>query len=388
MIGRLNVCNDQTFRRNVLASLTSDPDVIDELLAYNENHFGLPGFATAEFPLEDEPFIEPWKIYAQQVEEHGSIALLGRYLMQLNFPVEAGISERPDYLKATRSGIWPSDPQGIKWDCPEKSSVVIHPTSAGHIPVVTLGSRQDFETMIRALGKRNEPVAIPASLGASMIANYTNWHRVRLLRERFESSPGAGIDWSAEFARIKANKSLYQDRFIVVSMGPYSGVAAASLGMDDESWSLISASIRREHECVHYFTKRVFGSMRNNLLDEVLADYFGIIGAVGRFRSDWFLHFFGLENYPAFRRTGRLQNYRGTPPLSDRAFVVLQETLYRATIQLADFDEFCRHLGNDLNKTIAFFALGRMSMEELASDHGASRLRDAFRFWQDTWQLR
>ena len=69
-----------------------------------------------------------------------------------------------------------------------------------------------------------------------------------------------------------------------------------------------------EHECAHYLTKRVTGSMSNNLLDELLADYVGIVAAAGTYRGDWALEFLGLEDYPAYRNGARLQNYRGSPP--------------------------------------------------------------------------
>ena len=88
-------------------------------------------------------------------------------------------------------------------------------------------------------------------------------------------------------------------------------------------WRRTSTTIRLEHECTHYFTLRVFGSMRNNLLDELIADYMGITAAAGRYRADWFLRFMGLESFPAYREGGRLQNYRGQPPLSEGAFGVL-----------------------------------------------------------------
>ena len=41
--------------------------------------------------------------------------------------------------------------------------------------------------------------------------------------------------------------------------------------------------------------------MRNNLLDELIADYTGMVGAIGRFRAGWFLRFAGRgEDGPAF----------------------------------------------------------------------------------------
>ena len=44
----------------------------------------------------------------------------------------------------------------------------------------------------------------------------------------------------------------------------------------------------------------------------------------GHYRADWFLRFMGLESFPVYREGGRLQNYRGQPPLSEGAFRTLQ----------------------------------------------------------------
>ena len=96
--------------------------------------------------------------------------------------------------------------------------------------------------------------------------------------------------------------------------------------------------IRLEHECTHYFTRRLFGSAKNHLLDELIADYRGIVAAIGQFRADWFLRFMGLENYPNYRACGRLGYYRGDPPLSEQAFGLLQTLVQRAAENVERFD--------------------------------------------------
>jgi hypothetical protein len=85
----------------------------------------------------------------------------------------------------------------------------------------------------------------------------------------------------------------------------------------------------------------VFGSMRNALLDELIADYTGIVAATGRFDPRWFLTFLGLES-DGYRTGGRLENYRGDPPLSDRALHVLGELVRRAAWSLAILHEDAR----------------------------------------------
>ena len=107
--------------------------------------------------------------------------------------------------------------------------------------------------------------------------------------------------------------------------------------MGADEWLNASLVIRREHECAHYFTRRVLGSMRNSLLDELIADYVGVVAASGRYHAAWFLRFLGLEEFPAFRPDGRLQRYRGDPPLSDGAFAVLRSVAKRAAERLEAF---------------------------------------------------
>ena len=79
-------------------------------------------------------------------------------------------------------------------------------------------------------------------------------------------------------------------------------------------------------------------SMRNNLLDELIADYRGIVASSGCYRADWFLRFLGLESFPHYREGGRLQNYRGQPTLSDGAFKILQALVKAAAENLQHFD--------------------------------------------------
>ena len=193
--------------------------------------------------------------------------------------------------------------------------------------------------LVRALTLRNEPAPVPDSMGACIVAGYNNWDRVAGLRRQWEAcnprdaSEGA---WSVVFAGI-VRKELYQDRFILLSSGPYSGVGAAAVGEPEEKWKKTSLTIRLEHECAHYFTRQALGAMRNAILDELIADFAGIVAATGRYRADWFLRFLGLECPSCCRPGGRIHDCRGTPPLSDGAFLVLQAVVRRAAAQLERF---------------------------------------------------
>jgi hypothetical protein len=129
----------------------------------------------------------------------------------------------------------------------------------------------------------------------------------------------------------------------------------------------MSLVIRREHECAHYFTRRLFGSMRNNLLDELIADYAGITAAAGRFRADWCLRFLGA----------RLEIYRGNPPLSAGAFQILPALLKAAAENLERFAEGFPEGDGIEEKAARITALASLRLEDLAGPDAADRLSRA-----------
>jgi len=109
--------------------------------------------------------------------------------------------------------------------------------------------------------------------------------------------------------------------------------------------------------------------MRNNILDELIADYRGIVAALGHYRSDWFLHFIGLESFPIYRRGGRLENYRGEPALSDSAFKILQILVKKAAENLDRFDkQFSQQQRTHLEQVSAMITLSALTLEELAEE--------------------
>jgi hypothetical protein len=240
-------------------------------------------------------------------------------------------------------------------------------------------------------------------MGACMVAGYNNWDRIHRYRQQWLVN-NSESDWSKEFSRLTTQKELYQDRFIILSDGFYSNVQPAKLGLTADEWRGLSLTIRLEHECTHYFTRRVFNSMRNNLLDELIADYRGIVAATGTYKADWFLHFLGLESFPDYREGGRLQNYRGQPPLSDGAFKILQKLVKAAAENLEAFernytqqrrgdsrrearkavlkDTASRREASPLGRIaptneyqIMLMALTSLTIEELASSNAGKRLQ-------------
>ncbi|MCC6318080.1 MAG: hypothetical protein IT361_10355 [Gemmatimonadaceae bacterium] len=325
-------------RRDVapmLRQLGAGPAEESELLAYIEaSDAREPVVDVESFPLADEPFVSAWRGYQKAAAEVGiEAALRLGPLRQLNFPVAAGMPEQPEYVAVTRRGspVNHLRSRGV-FHAPQRVQLLLHPTMAGHIPVIVAGDRRDFELLVRSVLHRNAPVEVPRSQGACMVAGFNNWDRVEAYRAAWSAEhPGATeADWTVEFARMAGRKALYQDRFMILSEGNYSAVEASAMAMDEEEWLKRSLTIRLEHECAHYLTRRVFNSMRNALLDELIADYAGLDAAFGAYRPEAFLRFMGLEAFPRYRSGGRLENYRGTPPLSDGAFRLLQPLVIQA----------------------------------------------------------
>lgn len=337
---------------------------IGELLAYNDNVFEAPSIAASSFPLEDEPFVGAWDEYAAEAGADGVDAVLHRRFLQFSFPIERGISETESYRAAVRRGVPPANGLRTVLARPDLMRICVHPTSAGSIPLLITGDRRDFITCVQALTRRNEPVAIPRSMGACTVAGFNNWDRIRRLRH----------ERVAEFERILPRKDLYQDRFIILSSGEYSDVPAADLGKEQDEWLAQSLILRREHECAHYFTRRVFGSMRNNVLDELIADYMGIVAIDGRFRAEWFLRFMGLYAETGARPDGRIHLYRGA--LSDGAFRVLQHLLSTAAQNIEAFQMHHREELAGQRGALAVLLLSKFTTEELASEE-ALRLLSA-----------
>jgi hypothetical protein len=378
------------FCADTLATYGASKSEIQELLAYNQNVFTRPLLENLWQP-QSEPYLATWEQYAQESANIGVYTVLKSHLVQLQFPILAGISETADYRAATRKGQSAEEMKtatGLVLLAPEKLQLYIYPTLAGAIPVIVADNRSDFVSLIQALTKRNEPQVIPDSMGSCIVSGYNNWHRVRQYQQKWlDENPhkNSHADWVEEFQRLVQRPELYRDRFILLSQGAYSNIQARELGIDAQQWLELSLKIRLEHECTHYITRRWFGSMRNNILDELIADYRGIVSAIGAYRADWFLHFVGLEEFPTYRQGGRLENYRGEAPLSQAAFKVLQGLVKNAAENLEKFERtYCQGEKNSHVEMAILIALTTLRLEELASEQGVSLIISAVNYYQNS----
>jgi hypothetical protein len=360
-------------RYRVLVDYGANEGEVLELLAYNQNIF-----VHSEDPnLAPELHVSIWQEYLEAAADVGVWESLRQRLVQLRWPIVAGLSQRPEYLDSTRRGLpMPAGILGLELRSPGQLELFIHDSWAGPIPVIFTGDREDFERLVQALLRRNEPQPIPAAMGACMVAGFNNWDRVQRYRADWESGAPAE-SWETAWQRLLARKELYQDRLMILSDSPYSNVAATAMGLSAECWQRRSRQIRLEHESIHYWTKRCLGAMQNNVLDELMADYWGLVAATGEYRANWFLRFLGLEHWPLYRIGGRLENYRGQPRLSDGAFRLLQRLVVAAAVNL---EQAHRSLGclEEAEATAIARALVRalsyLTLEEIAASNGAESL--------------
>lgn len=356
-------------------------DVERELATFNAPLLDLDAIrARMGVELQDEPHIPAWREYARLAADSGAAAVLPRIFLQLRFPVAAGVSASAAYQAAVRRGELPligpdfapsfEDPDGIE--------LVLHPTPVGDLPLVALRSRSDFEHMLQALLHRNEPVAVPSSQGAVLIGGYNNWDRLARLRQEWtESTAHPTLEgWRVHFATaIAPHKGLYQDRFVLVSGGLYSGVSADRLGLDSPTWARLSLRIRIEHECGHFLVRRRLGRMSELPLDELMADHRAVVAVTGSSRPAWVLAFLGLDLSSGCREQGRLRNYCGDPALSTSAFE--QECLWvrRAVAQVhAAHECLAGELGQRAAADWLVLAAAGSRLEEVAGPRGADLL--------------
>lgn len=390
-----SISNGSEYRSDVLASFGATAPEIEELLLYNKNVFVHDsGQEPAILPLPDEPFVAAWEGYAAEAKEKGVYEVLKRRFIQFKFPIRKDISQSDYYQAATlRLGSAEDMPHatGLVLERPDRLELSLHQTPAGRIPILLTRHREDFVTLVRALTGKNEPVAVPKAMGAIMVAGYNNWDRIFTYRKQWEAVNPENCSeecWKEEFRRIIQQKELYQDRFMILSDGAYSAVPAWELGLAEEEWKSLSLVIRRDHECAHYFTRRLFSSMRSNMMDELMADYMGIVAAAGHYKAYWFLRFVGLENFPDYREGGRLENYRGSPPLTDGAFRILQALVKSASEKLEEFDrKNSANIRSRAGKALMLAALARLTLEELASKDADSFLLRALSCVGDRYAL-
>ena len=217
--------------------------------------------------IPDEPFVSAWREVADAAKKDG---------------IEKALNENV-----------PHGDEEIKLIRPELTTLEIYNSIAGNIPVIYSKEEEDFYQLVTKLVNKGKEMPNIRRTGAS-------------------------------FAFGKTNK------FIVLSNKPYSNIPASMLDLDDDKWKEYSLVIRREHECTHYFTNRFLGSTHNNLHDELVADFAGIVCATNNYYAKWFLIGMGLGENSADEEPmpGRFPVY--VPTLSEKAKYIMKTILIKA----------------------------------------------------------
>lgn len=369
---------------NLLSEFTNDLKIENEILAYAKNKFVCNDDATKSIDKEeliDEIFVNSWHKYLKDANAIGVLETLKHHLVQLQFPIAENISKSDSYRSATLRGKDTShmpEAKGIALKKPQGLELQVYASIGGKIPVLIIDDDDDFKSIIRALCYKNEPVRIPDSMGAIMINGLNNWSKINTLKDEFLASNTLSY-WPNFFKnQIIPNKSIYQDKIIILSKKPYSNVPAEIIGCSQEDWMNYSLKIRLEHECAHYFTLRKYGKMSNNMHDEIIADYAGICATYGSFHYEWFLKFIGLEKYPNYRKGARLENYLGNPKLSEDAFEVLKTIIYKAVLNIYKFDTRIYNRAHSTTKKAALMSLCSFDLLEMAQESGSEKLFTRF----------
>ena len=347
--------------------------VSDELELYFQNKFNAAETQISS-SFKDEPYIKSWENYC--VASENAFELLKRCYPQLNFSIEEGINKSQHYNDAVLKGKKGDFllQNNLKLNNPEGIKISVFESIAGKVPVLKVPDSQDFIKFVQALLHKNNPVPVPASMGALLVNGINNWDRLNALKNDWIiNNPGG--NWNEEFLKnVLPNPSLFKDKIIILSTKPYSNVSADSLKIPATAWKIYSYSIRLEHECTHLYTLKKYGYASNNLHDELVADYIGITKTIGYYNKDWMLTFMGLEKYPIYRKGARLENYLGNSNLSFENFDRLTIIIKNAIENICIFDKKLGEIRSDTDQMCRTSTLCEVDVLDIASPDGADLL--------------
>lgn len=345
------------------------------ILEYLKNKFVKKHFPKNELTLYnyDELFWDKFLIQLLQ-KNQPSIEGLKYCFPQLNFPLSEKINTSENYKNTTLRGEFSDidiSKNYLNLINTTEISVTLHYSFAGKIPIISIPNELDFEIIIQALIYKSRFINIPKSMGASLINGINNWSRIKNFEDEWKTKYSAFNSWQNDFKnKIVPYPTLYKDKLVIISRKPYSNVNSQLLQLDNSEWLNISEIIRIEHECTHLYTLNNYGSASNNLHDELIADYVGICMATGKFNKEWMLHFFGLNDYPKYKRGARLENYLENIKIDSVEFTSLLSIINSA---IQNIDLFDQSLGNkNIREDISFRidALCQTDLLSIASSNG------------------
>lgn len=368
-------------RKRFLVRLGLEGRTLHEVLAYCESPFRQARVPPPVLPLQTEPPVATWR-QAAGLPANALLDRLKSWFPQLSVPIRLGISRSDPYDAVVRRGasFSPSQFGGtLTLSEPRELRLAVRHHPAGALPILSTSSRLDFETLFLALACKNEPRELSPSINAQLISGLVNQERLGALRaDGTARNPSSLLpEVTRDLARPENEDPwICPDRLLLICRGrPYSGVDANTLGLEstDEEWLGLSDELRIEHEMTHYATKRIFGVMRRNLLDELLADLMGLSHVFGDFGAERFLRLIGIEALPHPHFRGRGTAY--VEGLSTESIVPLSRILEGAAHGL---EELSARLLTGPERARCFLAAASLDLDLLASDERAAFFAEAW----------
>ncbi|MBL4605178.1 MAG: hypothetical protein JKY02_05835 [Flavobacteriaceae bacterium] len=355
-----------------LKGFIQNESAIIELLLYAENKFIPPKKGSS---LLEDTYINTWEEYYQESKKIGAFETLKKNIPQLQFPVQKGISKTENYINATLKGKSKLVAPNLILHQSDLIKLELYNSDLiGKVPVIIVPNNDDFNSIVCALSNKNEPQELPKSMGALFISGINNWGRIRQLKTNWLKQNLTG-NWHLYFKeQILPKPYLFKDKLMVLSTKEYSGVKNEVIEITEDAWRDSSLIIRREHECAHVFTLKYYGCMANNIHDEIIADYAGITKVLGQFNKEWLLHFMGLENYPDYRKGGRLENYQGQKKLSKEVFEGLKEIVKKVSNTIFEFDNMLGVIKSSTDKLNRIKSICEVDLITMASSIGVQEL--------------
>ena len=338
---------------------------------------------SADRPLPDLPLPEESNVgcWREWLEIEPTSERLVEWLPQLALKVREGVSRSSQYKSGILGGeleLLP-DPAGFSLHGPFQVSIEEH--WSGNLPVITLVDRADFEHFFQCLGNRGEPVDISPQAHALMVIGLICPRKIHVVRSNWEQGLmkddlmlSGCSNWSDAMRALDSrDKFLFRDQVLLAHVDSYAGLDSDQIGhgVTPERWLGVSRVIRLNHEFTHHATRRLFGSMRLNLHDEIIADCIGFLAGLGCFDSSVFLMGLGIDPDGGARTDRRVRMYvRGLG--EDEVRTVCGLTVSAARNLEAWLGDRGVVPVPQLTR-----ALARLSLEDLAGFNAAGRIDEA-----------
>lgn len=150
-------------------------------------------------------------------------------------------------------------------------------------------------------------------MGAVTISGIVSWTKIREHKKEYFQS--GGTDWQGEFKRFTSNPENYKGTLLIVSRGGYSALKADDAGYSAGEWEEKSLEIRIYHELCHFVCRALFPDRKGAVLDEIVADCFGILKAVEYYDTELAKKCLGIYG-KEYHAGGRLENYLASGGIS------------------------------------------------------------------------